>query len=124
MTTPLDSYKAFIDDIVEQREDVSARWVAEKRPWPDCPENKSINEFVSSLDDSQREALSQMLQQSRDGGIHDVLGYLNEQIDMGILRLSINGNELPHEPFGSELNYDWTCRKEGDDWPRADNLDE
>ena len=94
---------------------------AEKRQWPDLPENLQINALVSSLDDSQRAVLGQLLQRARDGGIHDMLAYLNEQIDLNGLRLSKNGHELPHEPFGSELQYDWTCRKEGDDWPETTN---
>jgi hypothetical protein len=120
MSTPLDEYKAFIDEIVDQRQDMSARWVMEKREWPDFPENKAINDFVSSLDDSQRKVLATMLQHSRDGGIHDVLGFLNELMSMERLRLIIDDNELPCEPFGSEMHYDWTCRKEGDAWPEPD----
>lgn len=119
MTNELDAYKSFIDEMVELREDVSAQWVREKRSWPDMPENKPINDFVSALDDSGREVLARMLQDSRDGGIHDVLGYLNEGMAMENLRLIIDGNELPCEPLGSEMHYDWSCRKEGDDWPEG-----
>ena len=121
MSTALDVYKAFIDEIVDQRRDSSARWVMEKSPWPDFPENKPINDFVSALDDSQREVLAKMLQHARDGGIHDVLGCLNELMSMERLRMAIDGIELPCEPFGSEMNYDWTCRKEGDDWPEPES---
>jgi hypothetical protein len=120
-TTPLDEYKQLIDDLVAQREDVSAAWVRGKRKWPNSADNKPINDFLRSLKDAQRDVLADMLQHARDGGIHDVLGYLNERGHFDKLKIVINGRELPHEPFGSEFNYDWTCRKEGDDWPEPND---
>ena len=114
----LDLYKRFIDALVELRPDVSAMWLSEKRPWPELPENKAINTFVSKLSNEQRAVLGHLLQHARDGGIHDTLAYLNDQINLDGLRLVINGTELPIEPFGTELYYDWTCRREGDPWPK------
>jgi hypothetical protein len=61
--------------------------------------------------------LADLLQDARDGGIHDVLAYLNDQIALDGLRLTKHGRELPREPFGTELYYDWTRRKESDEWP-------
>ena len=43
------------------RPDVSARWVREKRAWPDLPENKANNAFLTKLTDTQREVLSTLL---------------------------------------------------------------
>jgi hypothetical protein len=118
--TLLDDYKALIDALVDFRPDVTARWVREKRPWPDLPENRAINEFVGQLSDSEREVLAILLQHARDGGIHDVLAYLNAEVCLKGLRLVRNGRELPVEPFGTELHYDWVCRREGDQWPKTD----
>jgi hypothetical protein len=117
MVTPLDDYKALIDSFVRLRPDVCARWVREKRRWPELPENQDINKFVGQLSVAQREILAFLLQHARDGGIHDVLAYLDDEINLKGLRLVRNGRELPVEPFGSELHYDWTCRREGDPWP-------
>lgn len=115
--SPLDFYKRFIDALVEIRPDVSAMWLRDKRPWPDLPENQAINAFVSNLSDDHRTILGDLLQDARDGGIHDTLAYLNDQINLGGVRLVCEGTELPVEPFGTELYYDWTCRREGDPWP-------
>lgn len=35
-----------------------------------------------------------------------------------------DGRELPVEPFGSELYYYWTCRREGYPWPKPASQDE
>ena len=81
--------------------------------WPNLPENQEVNEVLGALTDQQRNVLAQLLQRSRDGGIHDVLAYLNEAIGRKDLRLVTPRGELPVEPFGTELHYDWTCRREG-----------
>jgi hypothetical protein len=122
-STALDDYKAFIEALVGIRPDVSAAWVREKRRWPDLPENKAINAFVGKLTDAQREVLAALLQEARDGGIHDTLVYLTDEINLAGLRIVRNGRELPVEPFGTELYYDWTCRRDGDAWPKPDNED-
>ena len=123
-STPLDDYKAFIDALVEIRPDVCARWVREKRAWPDLPANKAINAFVAKLTDAQREVLATLLLHARDGGIHDTLAYLTDEINRKGLRIVRNGRELLVEPFGTEMYYDWTCRREGDPWPKADGESE
>jgi len=122
MDTPLDDYKLLIDRIVEQRLDVGAQRILKQREWPDTPENRDVNSLITTLSDPQRAVLAQLLQHARDGGVHDVLACLNEQIATDGLRLTKNGRELPTEPFGTKLHYDWACRKEGDDWPpKSDN---
>lgn len=123
-STPLDDYKEFIEALVGIRPDVSARWVREKQAWPDLLENRAINAFVAKLTDAQREVLATLLQHARDGGIHDTLAYLNDEINLAGLRIVRKGRELPVEPFGTELYYDWTCRREGDPWPKPDSEDE
>lgn len=124
ISTPLDDYKEFIEALVGIRPAVLARWVREKRAWPDLPENTAINIFVTELTDAHREILATLLQHARDGGIHDTLAYLNDEINLAGLRIVRNGRELPVEPFGTELYYDWTCRREGDPWPQPDSDDE
>ena len=115
-TTALDDYKNLVDGFVRIRPDVCAIWVKDKRPWPDLPENTAINDFVGSLTDGQREVLAALLQHARDGGIHDTLVFITDEINLRGLRLVQNGRELPVEPFDT-LYYDWTCRRGGDPWP-------
>jgi len=122
--TPLDDDKALIDALVEVRPDPCAHWVRDKRPWPDLRENKAINAFVGQLTDAQRKVLAALLQDARDGGIHDTLAYLTDEIDLEGLRIVRNGRELPVEPFGTELYWDWTARRAGDPWPEPDSDDE
>ncbi len=121
MATPLDDYKRIVDGLVERRECVTAKWVTEQKPWPDQPENEGINAFIASLNETQRKTLAHLLQDARDGGIHDFFAFLNEQIDLEGLCLCKNGREIPHEPFGTEMHYDWTCRSHGDPWPDPEN---
>jgi hypothetical protein len=112
----MEQYKKFVDDMVELRPSVLARWV-QKDGWPKLPENENINRFLDQLTSAQKVVLSEMLQQARDSGIHDILVYLNEKMLLEGLRISIDGSELPIEPFGTELHYDWVCRRDGDEWP-------
>ena len=124
MPTPLEEYTAFIDALVERCWSASARWVRAKKPWPDSPENKAINDFLSTLSDSQREVLAGMLEEEKEGGFHDTLAYLNEEMTVEGLRLVRNGVEFPVEPFGTEMHYDFICRRKADPWPEPDNGDD
>lgn len=110
-------YRNFVDELVALRDCVMARWVTERRPWPDQPENRAANDLVGSLDDAQREILARLLQQARDGGIHNVLAFLNDRMELANLRLVCDGEEMPVEPFDTGLHYDWVCRCQGDPWP-------
>ena len=130
----LDDYKELIDGLVEIRPGALSRWIEEKRSWPIIPEtpdseaaravneeNRAINELVGTLTEGQRPVLAKLLQSARDGGIGDVLAYLNEEPKLRELRIVRNGRQLPIEPFGTELYWDWTCRREGDAWPKLDS---
>ena len=57
-----------------------------------------------------------MLQEERAAGIHDVLVYFQEQMDLKGLRIAINGTELPSSPFW-DMFHDWQYRRAGDTWP-------
>jgi hypothetical protein len=118
----LQEYKRFIDDLVKLRPAVLARWVKE-RGWPKSPENESFNKLLAELMPEQKEIVAQMVQRGRDGGIHDVLVYLTDEINLNDLRITRNGVELAVEPYGTEMYWDWVCRCEGDNWPKH-QLDE
>ncbi len=82
-----------------------APWVKEKG-WPNQPENKPINKLLNELTPEQKEVVAQMLQRARDGGIHDVLVYLHDEISLEALRLEKHGVELAVESYGTEMYYD------------------
>ena len=119
----LREYQQFIDALVKIRPAVEARWATGKG-WPKQPKNATINQLLSHLSSNEKDALAQIIQQARDGGIHDVLAYLQDQINLAGLRLARNEIELAIQPYGTEMYYDWVCRGEGDDWPSHQLKDE
>ncbi|NEP77059.1 MAG: hypothetical protein F6K39_02085 [Okeania sp. SIO3B3] len=110
-------YKKFVDGMVSRSEGVLGRWVLERGAWPDMPENKVINEFLQKLGRHDKEVLAGLLEQARDDGIHDSLVYLYDKMTLDGLKLIEKGVELPQDPFGTELYFDWVARREGDPWP-------
>jgi len=120
MKTPLENYMALIDGLVSIRSGIHSSWVSDDGAYPDQPENTAINQFLASLNAPARMTLAGMLQEARESGIHDALAYLNDQIALEGFALVKDGVEIPKEPFGTELNYDWVCRGEGDEWPDSD----
>lgn len=118
MSTPLDAYKTLIDAIATiADDDVQAKRIADKQPLPESSPSAQLSTLIDKLSTEERATLVEMLRHSRRSGIHDTLAQLNEMIALKGLRLMSNGSELPVEPFGSELFFDWECRRNGDDWP-------
>ena len=117
MATPLDEYKALIDGLAQLGPCVKGSWVRAKRSWPNLPENKPINAFLRKLTTEQRDVLAGLLDAAFEEGIHAALAHLNDEIGMNDLRLSRGGRKLPVEPFGTELYFDWSARRDGRDWP-------
>lgn len=118
MITPLESYKALIDALVRLRPSVEARRVRDGIWHRDPPDDQvKFNRLLRELTPEQREVVAEIAQGARDGGIHDTLVYLNDEINLNNLRLTKSGVELPVEPFGTELYYDWVSRCAGDEWP-------
>lgn len=118
MANPIQLYKDLIDGVVRIRPSSLCDWVRE-RGWPDLPENEKINRFLGGLNREQRQILAEIVQQARDGGIHDVLVYLNDEVALRNLRLVRDGVELAAEPFETEMYWDWWARSQGDEWPDA-----
>lgn len=115
MSKELELYEAFIDGLVNRKDGVEARWIIEKG-YPQVEENKAINDFLTTLTDEQKELLARMVQDAREGGIHDTLAYMNEMMDCDGLVLSQEGEVYPYDEFDS-MHYDFVCRCEGDEWP-------
>lgn len=111
-------YKTFIDDLVRLRPCVDTRRI-NGDGWPKNgdPENEKINKVLSELTPEQKEVFAMIAQSARDGGIHDVLVYLGDEINLDGLQIVKNGVKMAKEPFGSDMHFDWVCRREGDPWP-------
>ena len=120
MESALKLYKKFIDDLVElqQQGDVTANRVRAKNLWPTSAASELVkqNKIIKSLNGENGEIVAEMLQYARDGGIHDVLAYLQEEMDLNDLRITINGVELPVGHFW-DLFHDWQYRRNGESWP-------
>ena len=109
-------YKEIVDDLAQLHKGVHRKWVT-KLGWPKLPENENINSFIGKLSQDEKEILVSLLESARDGGIHDTLVRLNDRMNIEGLRFVENGIEMAHEPFDTDLYYDWVCRREGDSWP-------
>ena len=117
-SSALTKYKSLIDALVERKECLLAQRVREGDLWPERAAHSRFNQIVEMLSQEQRALLGDLLQSARDGGIHDALVVLSEKANLENLRLVQGGEELPHEPYGTEIYYDWCARADGDDWPK------
>lgn len=113
MSTPLEKYQSIIDSLVEQRECSYSNRISINNPWPETSSNFKFNKFIETLSSDQKEKIAELLQLSRDSGIHDTLVILSEKMNLEGLRFTHNGEELPHELFGTEIYFDWVARAEG-----------
>ncbi len=112
MSTQLESYKSFIDDVVRIKKSTISTWV-EKGSFPEVSDNLKRNEILSTLTNEQRTELAKIIQESNESGIHDLLALLNDNAS-----IEYKGVKLPKEPFDTELNFDFVARSEGDSWPK------
>jgi hypothetical protein len=116
MDKRLEEYQKFIDALVRLSPSKEAHWTRGKA-WPRTFENFEINALLADLSDAQLDLLAELLQNTRDGAIHDVLAYLEEEVDCGGMQLSRCDTPLAVDPYGSELYTDWEARKSGKEWP-------
>lgn len=116
MSREVEAYKAFVDSLVSIKDSAVADW-ARAGSFPKGPENESVNQLLASLTEAQRAVLGSVIQSAKESGIHDTLVYLNEKMVSGEIQIMQGGAELPVEPFGTELYFDWVARCEGDEWP-------
>lgn len=123
MNARLQVYQNFIDAIAKIRTGVLPQWI-KNNGWPDIPENNEINSFLNKLTSEEKEVLISIVNQARDGGIHDTLAHLSEEINLSNLKLSKQDIELATEPYGTPLHWDWISRSEGDSWPNDQLEDE
>jgi hypothetical protein len=102
---------------VSRRGSIAAEKISKGELWLPTADKAKFNELVKTLSSTQLTLISELLQSERDGGFHDALAVFSELMNLGNLRFSVGGDILPHEPYGTELHFDWTARIEGEPWP-------
>ena len=112
----MDEYKSLIDELVERSSSTKADWIKAGQ-FPNTAENEAINKVLSSLSSEQKNVIADLVNDAKSSGIHDTLAYLSELQNLNNLKISINQSELPVEPFGTELNFDYIARQSGGEWP-------
>jgi hypothetical protein len=121
-TTPTDTYKAIIDQLVhETRLSGYGSFVEATGKFSNAPDHHDFNEFISSLSIKQRHQIALMLQIERDNTIHDVLANLSWWITCRNVSLTVDGNTMPVELSGMGLHGDFVGRRDGWDWPNESN---
>ena len=121
MTKSLEEYKAFIDGLLEWPQASVGAGRAKEGVWNHnkIPEQQKFNELLEELTLYQRETLAEMIRGEYESGMFAVLAYITDEINLRGLRFVRNGIELAVEPYGTELYYDWICRRAGDAWPEG-----
>ena len=124
-TTPVDAYKAIIDQLLnETRRLGSSEHVAKSGIFSKAPAHREFNDFIGSLNRTQRELLASMLQEERDGSIHDVLAALTWWVIARGVGLTFHGEPMPADLSGMGLHGDYVGRREGWDWPSDDDAED
>jgi hypothetical protein len=119
--TPLEAYKAIIDQLVGETRLCGAGYqIAERGIFSKAPAHRHYNEFIRTLTPPQREILARMLQEERDGAIHDVLAVLTWWISARGVGLTFQGQPMPADFSGVGLHGEYVGRREGWEWPRMD----
>jgi len=111
-------YEKIIDALVERRGSITAKKFRHGEQWLNTTEKSKFNTLIKSASPEQLALFSELLQSERDSGFHDALVVLSELMNLENLRFSVNGEELPHEPYGTELYFDWVARVSGEPWPQ------
>ena len=118
-STPLEAYKAIIDQLVEEvTPGISERLVREDGIYSKAVDQAAENEFVRSLTADQRTILAQMLHEERRGTVFDVLSRLTWWLCCRDVGLTFKGQPMPPELSGEGLHGDYIGRCDGWEWPK------
>jgi hypothetical protein len=118
--TPIAAYRAIIDQLVDETRLLgSSRHVVDIAKFSNAPAHQRYNSFIGSLSNEHRTLLSQMLQEERDGAIHDVLAALTWWITTRQVGLTFRGDPMPVELSEMGLHGDYVGRRDGWNWPRG-----
>jgi hypothetical protein len=116
---PIAMYKKFIDGLVEcfcMTERHIREWSdPSPKPYTTPPH---FTDLMTELSEKQRQAIADLVHDAYEEGKFEVLRHLSDTIYFDKLRLSIDGEEIPVEPFGMTMYQDWVGRKSGEYiWP-------
>jgi hypothetical protein len=120
-TTALDAYKDIIDQLAGETRLQGAGWqVAKSGIYSNAPAHNDYNKFIRSLSPQYRTLIARMLQDERDGAIHDVLAALTWWIIARGVGLTFRGKPMPVQLSGAGLHGDYVGRMNGWEWPQAE----
>ncbi|MCL2436523.1 MAG: hypothetical protein FWD00_00635 [Clostridiales bacterium] len=116
MDKNIELYKKFMEGLLENRTDLYAQNLRTgKRVFPAVDEER-MRDFCNSLSGESKIILADIIQQTRDSAIFDVLEYLDESIYLHELKITQNGVEFPNDFWGGDFHCDWAGLCQGDMW--------
>ena len=120
-TTAMDVYRRIIDALVhETRFSASNSNLVESGRYSNAPAHQRFNDLIQSLSLPQRQTLADLLQEERDGAIHDVLAVLSWWVDCHDVGFTYRGEDMPVDLSGMGMHGDYVGRRDGWDWPSDD----
>lgn len=118
--TPLDAYKAIIDQLVAETSGVSEKLLREEGIFSRSRAATAENAFVKSLTAKQRALLADMFHSERVGAIGQVLSTLTWWLLCRDVGLTFRGQPMPFELSGEGLHGDYIGRLDDWEWPAED----
>lgn len=116
---PIDAYMGMIDQLVSETRTGGAGFqVIDKGIFSKAPAHRRFNEFIASLSPDQRKLLADMLQDERDGAIHDLLAVMSWWIDCRGVGFTFQGEMMPVDLSGMGLHGDYVGWCDGWEWPK------
>ncbi|CAN5387438.1 hypothetical protein BH10PLA1_BH10PLA1_03690 [soil metagenome] len=117
-STPLEAYKAIIDQLVQERTNgVSERLLRDDGIYSKAPGDEAANKFVRSLTDEQKNLLADMLRRERFGAIGGVLADFTWWFCCRDVGFTFRGEAMPFELGGEGMHGDYVARSDGWEWP-------
>ena len=116
--TVVDVHKRIIDTLVQEtRLSASSSDLVESGRYSNAPAHQRFNDFIQSLSSLQRQNLAELLQEERDGAIHDVLAVLSWWVDCHDVGFTYRGEDMPVDLSGMGMHGDYVGRRDGWEWP-------
>ena len=109
-------YKDFMEGLLKNRADFYAENLREgKRVFPAVGKEK-LRKLCNSLSHEDKMILADIIQETRDTAIFDVLEYLDENIYLHDLKVSQKGVDFPKDFWGGDFHCDWVGLCQGNMW--------
>jgi hypothetical protein len=126
MTRATGQYKAFVEGCVEvANSDIHAARIRKyghterdnEDALPLDDREAARKEIFLHLDPAQREVIAQLLEECRQGAIHDLLAKLEWMMACDDFKMIWQGVDIPRSPFSS-LHHDFMSRLMDFPWPQ------